>query len=66
MRKRGAGGGGAQLPGGFWLPFLILLLAIALYYAAFALGHLGPEWSPRKLIRGLKDPYDFPDTPEEG
>lgn len=64
MRKRGASG--AQLPGGFWLSFLMLLLAVALYYAAFVLGYLGPEWSPAKLIRGLKDPYDFPGTPEEG
>ena len=66
VRKRGAGGGGAQLPGAFRLSFLMLLLAIVLYYAACALGYLGPEWSPAKLLRGLKDPYDFPGAPEEG
>ena len=63
VRRRGSE---ALLPGGFWLPLLMLLLAVALYYAALAMGHLGPEWSPAQLARSLRDPYDFPGTPEAG
>ena len=64
VKKRGTDGG--LLPGGFWLAFLTLLLAIALYYAAFTLGYLGPEWDPHTIVRGLREPYDFPGATEEG
>ena len=66
MRRRGVGAGVALLPGGFWPAFFVLLLAIAMYYASCAAGLLGPEWSPSKLLAGLKDPYDFPDAPQAG
>ena len=51
---------GGQLRGGTGMAFLVLLLAILLYYICMSLGYLGPELHPSKLVQGLKYPFRIP------
>ena len=54
----------SQLPGGTLTVLLVFLLAVLVYYAMSSTGTLPAHWHLKPYLRSLKDPYDFPGSPD--